>query len=304
MNFIKKNFAGIIFSLFFLIIILHNLNFEDFFKFIAEFNYFYLAIFIIIYLLNLCIKTFRWSILLQNKNVKKFILFFIYSIGNAFNICMPFRFGDFWKAYRYGQESKLPISEVFGTVIVERLSDFLSTLFVLFFIVFRYFKNDFTLKLLYNTTNLAFIALLAVIFLLIISKYFKKFSIISEFISGIKKFGNFKNFIFIFCLSLLTRMLEAVFVYTLIIGSGLKIGFSAALFVIVFNALAGIIPSVSNYIGAYQYSYILALGIYGISKTQAFAIVTIYEFVTLITLIFIASLYFIQKLISDNSANS
>ena len=295
----KKTILGIFFSLLFLALVIYKLDFYDFFNVILTYKLNYICIFIPIYIINQIIKGIRWKFIINDNNLNTYRSFNIFSVGNALNICMPFRFGDFWKAYHMGEFLNISKAKALGTVVSERALDFLSLIPILIFIICRYLRNDFTLKLLWSALIIALFTCLGFCILILFNKYIKNFKFLSNLIDGIKNFKDIKTLIFCFILTLLARGIECILVFLLLLGAGLNIGISSTLFVIVFNAMAGMIPSVSNYIGAYQYSYIIALGIYGVPKSVSFAVVTVYEFLTLAILGITSLIYFVKVFKKD-----
>ncbi len=295
-EFLKKNFIGVIFTFIFLGLIFYNLDFKTFYQDMLEYKVKYVLIFCVFYLANLYIKGIKWKLLVNNDKLSYIKSFLIFSVSNTLNICAPCRFGDFWKAYSTAKITDSSKSEALGTVITERAIDFLSVVCILIFIVFKYLKNDLTLKLLHSSLIFCLCFVLGVVFLFAFQKYIIKIKFVSKIVQGLKSVGSFKKFVLCFLIALFTRLIECILVWFLLLGASIHIGFSSTLFVIVFNALAGMIPSVSNYIGAYQYSYILALGLYGVTKTLSLEIVLIYEFVTLAVLGIITIVYFWDKL--------
>ena len=315
---VKKynNILGLLSSLFFIALILYKLDFHQLLNTFKTFNYSVLLLFFPLYIFSLYIRGVRLKCLLCNcesLTIKE--AFLIFSAGNAFNIYFPARFGDFWRAYCLGEKLNDAKVKVFGTIALERILDGLSVLVILFVAIFSYFKQDWVLNIAYLGTSIFLTSLIilflmlkfnkitfifeklsSIPFLTLLSPIFSAFSkVLTSFINGLEAMDSPKVFLKAFAISILVRIVECFMAYLLIIGFSQNLGFSVTLFIVSFSALATIIPSSSIFIGAYQYAYILALGIYHVDKASALSIAFIYQSITMIAVTLIAIIYFVTN---------
>lgn len=308
LNFIKNNkktlFSGLL-TLIFIVLIFWNLDFRLLIATFKTFNCKVLFVVLPLYLINLLIRGIRWKMLLFNcKNFKIKDSFFAYATGAALNIYFPARFGDFWRSYHVGKKLQQSKAKILGSILLERITDGIAVLFFLLFATLSYRKSEMTVELTIFSAIL-FIGSLAVIYLVLkfldidfivqkISKIRALFSVkktvertgnvLKRFIEGFESLNSPKHFFTALAISILVRFIEGLIIYSIIKGFGLSVGFSLTIFVITFAALSTIIPSVSIFIGAYQYSFILAFGLYDINKAIALDVAFVNQIVSIIIL--------------------
>ena len=62
------------------------------------------------------------------------------------------------------------------------------------------------------------------------------------------------------------------------------------------------IPSASVFVGPYQYAYILALGIFGVSKSVSLAVATVHQGIMMIILAILGGIFLLKFNISVKDA--
>jgi uncharacterized protein (TIRG00374 family) len=109
-----------------------NINIHDTWAAIRTANIVFVLAAFVIYYLSFPIRTLRWRLLLRNVGYTKeqgvhlprFLkLLEIIYISWFANVIVPAKLGDLYRAYLLRQESGLPTSRTFGTVLAERLLD-------------------------------------------------------------------------------------------------------------------------------------------------------------------------------------
>ena len=291
----KKFVIGIFVSILFIILILYKLNWQSFFEAFKIINVKYSYLFISVYILNLFMRGIRQNILLSDQ-LNRLNSFLIFSVGNVLNICLPLRFGDFWRAYNIGKELDISKLQILGIITVERLMDSFSVIIVFGFALIKYMQNQVAVSIFKS----AFIGVFSIVLILgllflLLSRKIVRSKLLEKFTDGIKVIRNKKICLQVLSLSLLARFFECIIIYSLFLCFGLKISLFGALLTVILNALCAVIPSASSYVGAYQYSYILALSFYGVSKETSLAVVVVYQFVTLVLLGLISLFYLCKK---------
>jgi len=77
------------------------------------------------------LRAYRWKyLLILQKNIPFFPVFSATSIGFFANNVLPFRAGEFLRAYVIGRGENVSKSAVLGTIVVERIIDVLTLLFI------------------------------------------------------------------------------------------------------------------------------------------------------------------------------
>lgn len=309
----KDKIIGLIISVIFIVLIFWNLNFHQLFQTFKIFNYKVLLIFVPLYVLGMYIRGFRWKYLLcEDSKLSVSEAFFAFTTGNTINSYLPARAGDIWRAIHVGNKLNESKMKLLGSIILERIIDGISVLMILVFAVLTYFKHQWVLNITYISTAL-FIGSLAFFYFIfkfnkidwfftnlanikILSGFKDTFAKIAEllnkFMEGFQSLNNPRCFFMAFFTSCLAWAIECILTYILIMGFGHHFGFSIAFFVISFLALSTVIPSSSVFVGPYQYAYILALGIYHISKSNALAIAFIHQITIMIIITVISVIYF------------
>ena len=164
--------------------------------------------------------------------------------------------------------------KIFSSIILERLFDGIAVFIILLTAVLLSSKQAWVINLTYLT---GFIFIGSVITAILIYK-FNKTEDIFNYLSCIK------YVIYILVLSLIIWGIECLIAYYIFIGFNIGIGLVAGLFVISLTSFSTMIPSTSMFLGPYQYAYILALGLFGISKSQTLAISTIHQGILMLVL--------------------
>lgn len=82
-------------------------------------------------LLNMILRAFRWRTLLGRRDAGSWAVFSSLMIGYLANIILPVRGGDLVRIYALRQMSSIPAARIFSSVVVERILDMASVLFVI-----------------------------------------------------------------------------------------------------------------------------------------------------------------------------
>ena len=98
----------------------------------------------------------------------------------------------------------------------------------------------------------------------------------------------------ILLLSFLAWGLEATVACIIINSFGLNLPLSAGLFVLTLTSFSTMIPSTSVLVGPYQAAYILALGLFNISKSKALAISAVHQIILILIFTIIGGLLMLK----------
>ncbi len=116
--------AGVAISLLFLYIALRGLNFEDVWGTLEGANYWWLIPGVLIYLVAVIARAWRWHYLLRPvKSIPTTTLFPITAIGYMGNNIYPARAGEVLRAIVLKNFEDVPISASLATIVVERVFD-------------------------------------------------------------------------------------------------------------------------------------------------------------------------------------
>ena len=248
----------------------------------------YVVVPILLCLLSSWVRALRWNMLIEPvaqtpamKNTFCAVMF-----GYFVNHIFP-RAGEVARCGVLKKYEKIPMSELFGTVITERAFDMLVTLLIVFFTIiaeFEVFQNILSdVHILDKVAGLfsnPIIWIILLAFVLGISFFWKKISNWKIFQkgkemgtgvwNGLKSCTKVKNKPLFLFYSILIFVIYYLMLYCSFwmfdFTSGLTL--EAGLVTYVFGALGMVVP-VQGGIGTYEFMTIQALLIYGITATQA-----------------------------------
>jgi len=269
---------------------------KDLWNGVKEANYFYIVLALIIALFGHYSRGRRWNLLIRplGYDIKPSRTFIAVMINYMANLALP-RMGEVSRPIVINRTDKVPLDKLIGTIIIERIIDFLFLLLLTFLAVvlqFRLIKDSIynalilqneKLRALFDIKTLLIIAgvfVLLFVLLILIKKsegefkkhpiYIKIRDVIKGFYSGMKTIQTMKNrwqFIghTLFIWFTYFMMTYLVF-FSLPQTSGLNL--MAGLVVLTIGSLGFIFPSPGG-IGSYHFAAEHALGIYHVDKEGA-----------------------------------
>lgn len=236
-------------------------------------------------------RAIRWQMLLQplGRKARLANTFFCTMIGYFSNLFLP-RAGEVIKAGTLSKYENMPVEKVMGTVVVDRLLDVISILIVTFLALvlefdklWNYFsgpienflgKKGMIILAVMGVSVIVFF-MLAYLFRSAFSEtklYKKLVSLLLGFKEGLLSIGKLENIPMFIFHSVLIWFMYFLMVYCSFFAfeptSHLKP--IVALMAFVFGAWGIVIPSPGG-MGSYHYLTILVLGMYGVSKFDAFS---------------------------------
>lgn len=266
----------------------------------ADYRYLLLAVGISI--LDYVLRSVRWRILfLEHKPRKISNLFRALMQGYLFNMLLPARAGELIRAHRLGKDEAIPMGNVIGTLVVERVGDMIS-LIMLLMGLFLFYPNlpewvDYAGSLMVLCTVVATVVLAGIHFhghrlkpaLVLVLKRFLPEGLLSKVESSGKMFieglaGLFKaRSIVLFLANTLILWALAVFVAYYVAGSlDLWMSFGDLLFVMIVIVIGTMVPSSPGYIGVYELFGIAGLELVGVSGGIALSFIVILHMVTIL----------------------
>jgi glycosyltransferase 2 family protein len=130
---------GFLLAALFMYLAFRGVGLNDLWTSLQNVNYLWIALLVPIALLSHWLRAVRWVYLLSpmKKDVSTRNVFSAVMIGFMVNNILP-RVGEFTKAVALGRSERIPTSTVFGTVVVERIIDMVTFLFILCIVLFVY----------------------------------------------------------------------------------------------------------------------------------------------------------------------
>ncbi|MCX7816791.1 MAG: flippase-like domain-containing protein [Syntrophales bacterium] len=244
------------------------------------------------------IRSYRWGILLSPlQKVNFFTLFSVTNVGFLFIIAIPARLGELVRPYLISKKSNIPTGTALGTIIVERILDFLTLLLFLVFVLFCIPLPNSIIQ----SSVVIFILVLTVVSTLVILTLKLNNDPLS-LVNRLSQSENFQSRVRNFLLSIvegskilvMPRILLGSFVFSLLFwlvntlalystlkAVGLEISFIAALTVMIILITAISLPTAPGYLGNWHYACVFGLSIFGIQKDLALSFAIIYHFISI-----------------------
>lgn len=297
-----KYLLGAAVSVIFLYLALKDIDWE---KLIFYFSTDYIEMVIYVFIVNIVLRVIialRWHKLLDIVPGNKFGTTLNYTnIGYFANNFLPARLGDVIKSYLFAKKKNYNKTQVFTSAVVERVFDLigLSLLFVI--AVLRYDIPEDILR-----GGIIFIAVLAVISLIVLLMIKKKSSIdqkligsskykivnfikdkISSILRYLQNYFHIKDLIYLFGTTALIWFLYVFAGFLIVDKLSGTLSWDASMLSLIFLGVSFILPSTPGNVGVHQFACVLAFSILGLDKTQAVAFSFYYQIpVIIISVIF------------------
>ena len=292
------------------LLIIFSLKDFDFLKFKHAYenmilSYLLLASFLL--MLVIYLRALRWKLLLNSsKRLDVNDLYKGQLIGYFGNNILPLRAGELIKAYYIGNKYDKSKSKIFGSIILERIFDFLGLFFLLLLLLNSNLKN-----IIFDHFYYGLIMILVFVFLGISISYFYNFkknsssiktkikNIISNILDGFASLNN-NNF---FPSIMLTLIIWSVYVMEVyIVQSAFNMGLSInhAIFILFVSSIFMILPGMPGNFGTFEGSVIYSFTLFGkyglYNITDDFGFAFILHLVSFIPYTIFGFIYFITEL--------
>jgi uncharacterized protein (TIRG00374 family) len=305
-----KLWISIIFSLFFVVLVLYKIDFKKTSEALETANYIYIPIAILLSIITNIIRTYRWKFIISPiKHISTSSLFSGVAIGYMANNLLPARLGEFIRAYIMGKKEDISKSSTLATILVERIFDGLALLFFLVIIALL-FSLPLWIKQAGAAAAAFFILLSVFLIILMIKKATgirltkKVISIFSprlakkvgelldNFLSGLVIVNHKKNIFMAFIFSIIVWLSEASTYYIVSLSFDIDLPIYVALLTVVIVNIGILIPSAPGYVGAFEFFCISALSIFAVEKSIALSYAIVLHAVLFIPITLIGVYYF------------
>jgi glycosyltransferase 2 family protein len=316
-----QTLASFLIAAVFMFLAFRGVNLKDLWASLQDLNYIWVALLIPIALISHWLRAVRWAYLLEpvKKDISTRNLFSAVMIGFMVNNVLT-RVGEFTRAFAVGKSEGISGSSAFGTVVVERIIDMVTFLFILCLVLFIYphsldpfFDNVDAVRPLFFVGSLLFLGMFVVLFfkgeslfrLLNLLKHVvpvrfaaRYQSLLDSFLTGFAVTKERGKLAKISGLSLLIYFFYALSLYVPFFAfnalDGHNLDFGASVILLTISTIAFALPA-PGALGTYHtFLTVSLIRLYGIDRTTAlsFAIVT-HESGYIITT-FVGLYYFIK----------
>ncbi|MFH1825394.1 MAG: lysylphosphatidylglycerol synthase transmembrane domain-containing protein [Candidatus Firestonebacteria bacterium] len=302
----------------------YKVNFNDVLLGFKKIRFIFVLLMIFIFIVYFIIRAYRWGLIFKPNPIPGFkSLFSSIMIGAMVNNVFPAKIGEIARAFVIGQREKISVSLSFGTIIVERIFDFLALFFslIILFLVSET-ERSFLLKpdikafrVFFYMTVLGFVFLLVFLIFFKIKTAFsiniikkimgffsKKFtekgkidSWVNLFVQGLRSLDDFRNAIYIFVVSMIQWLIIALITYIGLHSFNLNLSFTSAYLVTILVVLGTVIPPSPGGIGTTQLFSVIALSFYGVSQADALSFSIVYNFIGYFMATLIGWYFFIRE---------
>jgi hypothetical protein len=274
-------------------------------------NYFYLAPIVLLTIIILMLRSYRWGVILEPmEKVDQKTLFSITAVGFMAINLLPWRMGEIVRPYLISRKSSIKMGSSLATIVVERTFDMLS-LMTLLLVVLKTVKLPSLIFKAACSMLLIFIPLfLLLIFMAvkrelsvksidrIIGRLPKAFSswlmrVLHSFLDGLQILPDLKKTSYYTLLSMLIWFLMGLSVYIFFYSfdSMLELPLTTAYVVLVITALGVALPAAPGFVGNYHFSCVLALSLFGIPKNDALTFAILLHFIQVMTTIVLGLIF-------------
>jgi uncharacterized protein (TIRG00374 family) len=304
-------FLGIVISCIMLYFVFRKINFGEVIHYISSARLLYLLLSIVLCIMLLVLRSYRWKTMLKEYKSVKLQKFFESTIlGLFFNTVLPFRMGDLFQGYVLSKKTSLSKSLTFSTVLLERFIDlFPPIIFIIIGSFFIVLPKRISLGL--SIIVLTILVLITVLILkykkFIISKlvvYSEKNSFIKKIVNVLEKFfsavESISN-IYVLCkiipLTLLLWIGYSISMVLICVSLDINLPSLWAGFLIqAITALSVTVPSSPGYVGSWEFMGTLSLLIFKVNKTKAVSFAVLSHIIGMLPVIILGIIFLIKEI--------
>jgi uncharacterized protein (TIRG00374 family) len=263
--------------------------------------------FIVIYL-----GGWRWQFLL-NPKVKLSLarIFRLNILAQYANMIAPARLGEAVRAVLVAKDDKIALGYALGTVVIERILDLFLLAFFWLLLPLVIFVEDQTVRI----GSAVLFCLLLMIFLFFVARrpdVFWRFSrklsclvppkyrghfreLVESGLESFHPFGRWMQAVLLIGFSFALFVGQALGAFFMFFAFDLRLPFLAALAVLMMIKVGYLPPSAPGKVGVYEYSVIIALGLFGVGKEITLSYALAMHVFTFLPRIFLGQYFIIKK---------
>jgi uncharacterized protein (TIRG00374 family) len=283
--------AGIVITLGLMGFLFYKVDFKELANALKGANYWWLIPNVILIMVTMVFRAFRWKHMIQPiKSVPTSRLFSITMIGFMANNVLPFRLGEFVRAYSLSSKEDVSKSASLATIFVERIVFDLLALLVIFGVVLAISPLIVVEELKIGamvTIGTGLVGLLFAVYLssrgqrdshilkVILSIFPKRFrpifeNTVAKFATGLEFMRDWRQVFWVTLHTFLIWVVMGLSNYFVLLAFGWSdLPVAASFVILVVVSILITVPASPGFIGVYHYGTVLSLGFYGIGREQA-----------------------------------
>lgn len=305
---------GILISIFFLYLAIKDTNFSEIRDGLSRSRYWIAIPLLTTLALFYWIKAVRWRVLLDpiRETTTREILPAM-MIGFAGNNLLPAHLGEFLRMYVIAKQFGLSKTSVLATIVIERMFDFLTVLFLLAGILLVDTKVPPSLVTAGYFIAVAGLGLLALVVVYItrteafVSFFRRRLRVLPRTLQtklirqaelgalGLNAIREPHLLFGVIGTSLVQWMLMGICLYTGILAVGISVPLSSAFVLLALSVAALTLPSSPGFFGTIELCFVLSLEPYGVSQGDAFAAAIFYHLLAYLS-VTATGLYYLKRL--------
>lgn len=305
--------AGITISVLFLVLALHNINFQAVLAALKTLDLLFVMPVVALCVVVQFLRSYRWGLLLKPlEDVGQLKLFSVTSVGFLAILALPARVGELARPYLISSRTGIAMSAALATVVVERIFDIAVVLGIFLFLFYLFPMPGWLAKsgVIWMAITAAAIAVLIPgvrgKLLGLAEKFPRRLEFlrkwIAQFNSSLTVCTRSGNLLPFLLTTFAIWALNAFSFYLLILAFGFNVPVQAAFIVMIVIIIGIAIPSAPGFIGNWHFACLTGLAVFGVPREQALSYAIVSHFLSAMTLA-ILGLSFLPsnnvKLISD-----
>lgn len=284
----KKNLMqlfGLLISAGFLLFLFYKVDFHQLGVALKEANYWWLIPNIILIMVTMVFRAYRWKHMVQPIKIIPFSrLFSITMIGFMANNVLPFRLGEFVRAYSLSKKEQVSKSASLATIFVERIVFDLLALLAIFGVVLLISPLEMFRELKISAAITVVAGFLGLLLAIYLSGHNRREShilkriigilplrirpqieeVVARFATGLDFMRDWKRVFWVTYHTLLIWIIMGLSNYFVLLAFGFKLPLAASFVILVVVSILIMVPSSPGFVGVYHYGTVLSLGFYGV----------------------------------------
>ena len=290
-------YAGMGISLLFIAYAAVKMDFKTAFEVILSANTLWLIPIALTTFLSMYLRALRWwYILAPTRNIPVVDLLSALCIGFMANMLLPMRAGELIRAYVVSKKEKIGLSNVFGTIVLERVFDLFAMIVILALVVFFASPSNVSpevwasLKKGGVTVSVTFVVAMTFMVMLVhnytkINSFLQRFyrilpegaakkteNIVTSFREGLGALENGRHVLAIVFYNILVWFAIIATNYSFLPMFGVEASLEIALVLSLFIIFGVLVPSSPGFVGPLHAGIVIALGLYGVDSGRALGI--------------------------------
>lgn len=307
--------AGFVISIALLVYLFYKVDFEKLSSALKDANYWWLIPNIVLIWVTMIFRAYRWKHMVWPiKQISAKRLFSITMIGFMANNVLPFRLGEFVRAYSLSKQEDVSKSASMATIFVERIVFDLLALMIIFVIVLAVsplILNDILQKGSIIVVSVGLVGLLFAVYLSSrgnreshILKFLvallpksiqpKVESLVARFATGMEFMRDWKRVFWVTYHTFMIWVVMGISNYFILLAFGLHLNIAASFVILVVVSILITVPASPGFVGVYHYGAVLSLGFYGVDQAAALSC-SIVMHATQYLVVTLGGLYYLRR---------